>query len=147
LVDDGHVVILPDYRVRCRDGSSIDDALDDARAAYAWVVSKHALLGIDPAKAVVGGESAGGHLALMTAIDSKAAPHPAAVLLFNPVVDLAAISTQLWIDRETAQRLSPLARRIGDLPPTLILHGTADTRISFACRGRAAVRAGGVWRA
>jgi acetyl esterase len=131
LVDDGYVVILPDYRVRCRDGSDIEDAVTDAKAAYAWVQQHADELRIDANRVAIGGESAGGQLALMATLDRQTNPRPFALLLFNPVVDLVELSSQLWIDQATARRLSPVAQPLDALPPSLILHGTADTRISI----------------
>lgn len=43
-------------------------AVEDARCAIRWVFKNAAQYGIDPEKVVVAGHSAGGHLALMTAM-------------------------------------------------------------------------------
>jgi len=61
-------------------------ACDDAVAAYAWTVDHAAELGADPARLGVGGDSAGGNLATLVAIEAARAGRPCAVqLLVYPV--------------------------------------------------------------
>jgi acetyl esterase len=63
-------------------------AVDDAAAAYAWGLEHAAELGADPARVVVGGDSAGGNLAALTAREAQ--PKPLAQLLIYPAVDTLA---------------------------------------------------------
>jgi acetyl esterase len=70
-------------------------AVDDAIAAYAWAGSTAgaALLGADPARLAVGGDSAGGNLAAVVALaarDDERLPGAAFQLLLYPVTDVAA---------------------------------------------------------
>jgi monoterpene epsilon-lactone hydrolase len=60
-------------------------AEDDAFAAYRWLLAQ----GHDPAKIVVAGDSAGGHLAVALAVRlrSEGLPLPAALALFGPLID------------------------------------------------------------
>src|ERR1700760_3458037 len=60
-------------------------AEDDAFAAYRWLLAQ----GHDPAKVVVAGDSAGGHLAVALAVRlrSEGLPLPAALVLFGPLID------------------------------------------------------------
>src|ERR1700730_11391985 len=60
-------------------------AEDDAFAAYRWLLAQ----GHDPAKIVVPGDSAGGHLAVALAVRlrSEGLPLPAALALFGPLID------------------------------------------------------------
>jgi monoterpene epsilon-lactone hydrolase len=60
-------------------------AEDDAFAAYRWLLAQ----GHDPAKIVVAGDSAGGHLAVALAVRlrSEGLPAPAALALFGPLID------------------------------------------------------------
>jgi len=60
-------------------------AEDDAFAAYLWLLAQ----GHDPAKIVVAGDSAGGHLAVALAVRlrSEGLPAPAALALFGPLID------------------------------------------------------------
>jgi len=90
--DHGMVGIAPDYRTKGRADTSPLAAVADCRAALRWVEEHASELGIDSMHVVVGGNSAGGHLALWTAI--TAAPSgsntlesprikPAALILFS----------------------------------------------------------------
>ncbi|HEY3841198.1 MAG TPA: alpha/beta hydrolase fold domain-containing protein, partial [Bryobacteraceae bacterium] len=96
LTDRGMVSILVDYRVEARDRSTPFDSVHDARSAMRWVRTHAAELHIDPSRIVASGGSAGGHLAGATAIldgvddpadDLRVSPAPAALILFNPVLD------------------------------------------------------------
>ncbi|MCP6553636.1 alpha/beta hydrolase, partial [Klebsiella pneumoniae] len=62
-------------------------AHDDAYAAYVWAVRNATVLGADPNKVAIVGESAGGNLALATALAAHAgnAPKPMAVGAIYPV--------------------------------------------------------------
>jgi len=68
--------------------------VDDALAAFYDVVARADLLGADPARIAVAGDSAGGHLAAVTARQAVAdgGPAPAFQLLIYPVTDLAEVA-------------------------------------------------------
>src|SRR5690606_14753383 len=64
-------------------------AADDALAAFRGVVARADELGIDPRRVAVGGDSAGGNLAAVAALDALGdAVRPAFQLLIYPAVDL-----------------------------------------------------------
>src|SRR5205823_4091922 len=65
--------------------------VDDAFAAFRDVVARAAELGADPARVGVGGDSAGGHLAIAASLRAVAdgGAVPAAQLLIYPVTDTA----------------------------------------------------------
>ncbi|MBM7771359.1 acetyl esterase [Actinokineospora baliensis] len=64
-------------------------AVDDALAAFNWSVKHADSLGVDPTRIAVGGDSAGGNLAAVTALQASLTPgpRPAFQLLFYPGVD------------------------------------------------------------
>jgi acetyl esterase len=81
---------------------------DDALAAWTWVSDHAAALGGDPRRLALAGESAGGNLALATAVaarDRKLA-RPAAVLAIYPVVQFVNDETPSYIDSATARPLN-----------------------------------------
>ncbi|WP_089286071.1 MULTISPECIES: alpha/beta hydrolase [unclassified Azospirillum] len=126
----GFAAILADYRVKCRDGSNAWQSLNDAEDAYEWLRHHAGTYGIDPKKLILAGGSAGGHLALATALKADEGEKPAALVLFNPVVDLATPAP--FYLKPLAWWISPIAMDVGALPPTLIFHGTADSKVPIA---------------
>ncbi|WP_410593492.1 alpha/beta hydrolase [Amycolatopsis sp. lyj-23] len=66
-------------------------ATEDALAAFEYAVAKAADLGADPARIAVGGDSAGGNLAAVTAQQAlrRGGPAPAFQLLIYPATDFA----------------------------------------------------------
>lgn len=139
---EGMVGIAPDYRTRERFGTTADACVADARAALRWIQDHAEELGIDPERIVVGGGSAGGHLALWTALsttpprsDPAEAPlfKPAGLILVSPAADTSPTSG-LRGDRfgGNSEAFSPLHHLDEKMPPTLIYHGDADTVVPYA---------------
>jgi acetyl esterase/lipase len=105
-----------------------------AMAAICWVKSHASELGIDKDRIAAGGGSAGGQLALITAIaptnldvpGCKQVPLPyvEALVLFNPVIDLAGKWERTF--KMELGGVSPMETLQGPLPPTLIVQGTLD---------------------
>src|SRR5436309_2815448 len=64
-------------------------AAEDARAALAWGLEHAADLGADPARVVIGGDSAGGNLSAVATwmAAREGAPLPCLQLLIYPTVD------------------------------------------------------------
>lgn len=124
FADLGYVAILADYRVRCRDNTGVRASLADAQSAFAWLKAHSGDLNIDAERIALSGGSAGGYLALATGMLAPPDEKPAALVLFNPVVDLASRANP--IIRLAAQRISPSSLSTTDLPPTVVFHGTDD---------------------
>jgi len=140
----GMIAIVADYRVKSRHNVQVVECVKDAKAAIAWVRENAKRLSIDPNKIAAAGGSAGGHLAAATGtirgIGSDEAPN--AMILFNPATTLAPIGDfnppvnkdRVSVERfgVEAEKISP-AHHIGaHTPPTLILHGKADTTVPYA---------------
>lgn len=138
----GMVGIAPDYRTKGRHDTSPLASVADSRAALMWVQTHAAELGIDPERVVVGGNSAGGHVALWTAI-TRAPPSsnarespahkPAALILFSTVSDTSEHTgyTPQRFGNDTLA-LSPVHQLDDKMPPILAFHGDADKLVQLA---------------
>jgi len=131
----GMVGVAPDYRVSSRFHMTSLESVADARAALRWVEDHASELGVDSHRIVAGGNSAGGFLALWTAI-SHAPPgsieeespriKPASLILTSPVSEA---SPERFGDNAWA--LSPLHQLDGKMPALLVFHGDADKGASY----------------
>lgn len=138
----GLVGISLQYRLHsAKTGVSVFDCVKDARSAVRYIRAHATELGIDPAKIIVSGGSAGGHLAAATALldkvnedsdDLAISATPAALVLLFPVIDTSKEGYGQAKIGERWQELSPAHNVRAGLPPTLIFHGTGDTVTPFA---------------
>jgi acetyl esterase/lipase len=149
-------------------------AVEDCLCALKWVVSHAAQYHIDPSKIVTSGDSAGGHLALMTGITPAEAgldrecpsipgnaPLPTVAAIINwygitDVVDLLDRPNRkgyavIWLGSapnrdEIARRVSPLTYIRPGLPPILSIQGDADPTVPYthSLRLREALNKAGV---
>lgn len=142
----GYVAAVADYRVLCRDGVTAVGGVDDAQAALGWVRAHAAEVRIDPRRIALVGGSAGGLLAASAGLRVPDRERPAALVLFNPVLNL---ETGIWAGDQSiaeAQAYSPSRLPIAKLPPTIVFHGTADKTVpivtsrDFCARALAARR-------
>jgi monoterpene epsilon-lactone hydrolase len=139
-------------------------ALDDALAAYGWMLDR----GLKPDNVAFAGDSAGGNLALaaMLALRERGLPLPVSAVLMSPWTDLAATG-ESYVSRAEADPIhqrpmilalaknylggqgdpcdplvSPLYADLGGLPPLLIQVGDRETvlddSVMFADLARAA---------
>jgi epsilon-lactone hydrolase len=139
-------------------------ALDDALAAYGWMLDR----GMKPGNIAFAGDSAGGNLALaaMLALRERGLPLPVSAVLMSPWTDLAATGTS-YVSRAEADPIhqrpmilalarnylggqsdpcdplvSPLYADLAGLPPLLIQVGDSETvlddSVMFADKARAA---------
>lgn len=140
----GMVGIAPDYRVNDRFGTYCYVSADDGRAAIRWVQDHAAELGIDPARVVVSGSSAGGGVAFFAAMRDAPATGSAAD---NPLMRPAAIVTRAGVPDITTEShiqpyrnadrfstfgstISPSANLDADFPPVLMAQGDQDTTVA-----------------
>ena len=140
-------------------------ALDDALAAYLWLLAE----GYAASTIVIAGDSAGGGLAisLMAALRERAIALPAAAALLSPWVDMTAsgdsYQTRAAVDPvhqramvrilskiylagadPSDPRASPLLADLAGLPPLLIQAGDHETILDDATRLAARARDFGV---
>jgi acetyl esterase len=82
-------IVAVDYRVAPED--KFPAAVEDAIAATRWIAANAASLGLDAARLAVGGDSAGGNLATVVALDARDRGGPALryQLLVYPAVEFA----------------------------------------------------------
>jgi acetyl esterase/lipase len=133
----GWLGISMQYRLqRAERGTTVFDAVKDARSAVRYLRAHAAELGIDPNRIVAGGRSAGGHLAIATALfdgvdeageDTSVSCVPDAVICYSPALDLSEQGYGQTIVGERWRELSPLHQVRAELPPTLVLHGVRDS--------------------
>jgi acetyl esterase len=138
----GLVGISMSYRLHsAKTGVSVFDCVKDARSAVRYIRAHATELGIDPQKIIVSGGSAGGHLAVSTALfdkvneegdDLAVSASPNALVLLFPVIDTSKEGYGQAKIGERWQELSPAHNVRSGLPPTLIFHGTGDTVTPFA---------------
>lgn len=130
---------------------------DDIGTAIQWV-SRHATeFHVDPKRIAIAGESAGGHLAALAAMKTAPSNGLAAIVCFYTPFDLVGDSqpeaplhpslvplfglTNYTHEAATLlQDASPLNYVKPGLPPFLLLHGTADARVSHAQSSNLLVR-------
>ncbi len=118
------IVVSVDYRQGPE--HKFPAAHDDANAAYAWVVKNAASLHGDPKKIAVGGESAGGGLAVAVAIAARDQGLPAPVHVMS-VYPIAGGSTDTASYRENATA-KPLNKAMMDWFFDKYLRSAADRK-------------------
>ena len=135
-------------------------AVEDCLCALRWVATHAKDYRIDPARLVVSGGSAGGHLALTTGMIPDSAgldrecptsqpasmtlPKVAAIVNWYGITDVADLldgpNTKsyavAWLGSlpnrvEIARRVSPLTYVRAGLPPILTIHGDADPTVPY----------------
>jgi acetyl esterase/lipase len=142
----GIVTFSVDYRLAIDNGEVPSKTLSpiecvmDAKSAMRWVRENADRLHIDKNKILAGGQSAGGHLALSTAVideynektdNLSVSCRPDAVLLFSACVN----TLEGWCDRLLGDRrtkiwsISPTHNIKKGLPPMIEFHGIDDEQV------------------
>lgn len=159
----GCEVVALDYRLAPE--NPYPAALEDAVAGYRELLAE----GIPASRIVIAGDSAGGNLALVTAIALRDAglPLPAGLVLLSPWTDMSSsgqsmgsraerdrMLTVLGISKAAETfaaglpladpRLSPLFAKLDGLPPTLIQVGDDELLLDDSTRFATAARRAGV---
>ena len=142
----GLVTFSVDYRLSIDRGVTPNKSISpiesvmDARSAMRWVRENAGRFHIANNKIVAAGQSAGGHLALCTAMiddyneksDNLAIScHPNALMLFSACVN----AVEGWCDRLLGERrekiwsISPFHNVKGGMPPMIEFHGQWDDQV------------------
>lgn len=155
-------IYLPDYRLAPE--HPYPAALRDALSCYEGLLQQ----GVDPVNITIAGDSAGGGLALATAmaIRNQGLPMPAAMVLISPWTDLSLsgqsfnthqardpILRRNWLDQCSGWYCDQFDRRdpgisplFGDhrgLPPTLVQVGSDEVLLDDSVRLESALRDAG----
>ena len=116
----GFVVAAADYRLSGE--ARFPAQLEDTRRAVDWVIANGAEHGADPARILLWGDSAGGHLAALAAMGTPQRPQLRGVVAWYPITDLLAIQADAEAvagephDTADARETALLGGRIPDLP-------------------------------
>ncbi len=150
MAQHGYVCVAGEYRVM--DEAPWPAQIQDVKATIRWMRANSERLGIDASAIIVGGKSAGGHLALLAAgtrgMDAfegdsghtTVSSEVAAAIGVAPVADVTEWARRPALAKlfgenpsgEVVEAASPIAHVNGAYPPTLLVHGTADTRVPHA---------------
>jgi len=162
------IVISVDYRQAPE--HKFPAAWDDALAAYEWALQNAASLGGDAGRIALAGESAGGNLAIATAVAArdKGLQRPTHVVSVYPVGQTGSLHTESYLENAIAKPLNKamiewfvghLVRGDADkadtrldlvnadlkgLPPVTIINATIDPLRSDGSRLESALKDAGV---
>ena len=126
------------YNLGSRNRPDVRSALQDARSALDYLVDNAEALHIDPQNILVGGGSAGGHLAAALGsglpLESNGKPtprnrRPAAQILYNPMLNLAPGTPDHHLVKDYWEEISPFHHIDSAVPPALILVGSQDPEV------------------
>lgn len=115
LAEAGYAALSVDYRLSTPERATWPGVLDDVRTALAWLTAQAPALGVDPGRIAVMGDSAGGHLAALLALDDTTGGRVRAVVGVYGVYDLEDLAAW-WVDSGRAPQ---------DEPARLLIGGTA----------------------
>ena len=143
----GFITLSFQYRLSANVDGSIPhpgitpvESVKDARSAMRWIREHAAELGVDPNRLAACGQSAGGQLALSTALvghvneytdNLTISPVPNALILYSSNVN----TLEAWADRLMGERreeiwsISPHHNLKPGLPPTIEFHGEEDRMV------------------
>ena len=140
LASRGILAISAEYRIKGKHGTTPFDCVEDGKSAIRWLRQHAKELNIDPNKIAAAGGSAGGHIALCTAIidgyentdeDLTISAVPNAVIGYNPVFDTTDRGYGSEKVKGNETKLSPCHQVKRNLPPMLNFHGEKDVTVPF----------------
>ncbi|RCX21446.1 acetyl esterase/lipase [Fontibacillus phaseoli] len=120
LAERGYVVLSMNYRLKTDPFNNfaltLSDAYEDISDVIGWIHDNAAAYGLDPEKIVIGGDSAGGYLAMNFA-NEYLRNDPSLVKPVLAIVDIYGGLLENSVHKK--------------LPPVLIIHGTIDAMIPY----------------
>lgn len=162
------IVVSSDYRLAPE--AKFPASHDDALAAYKWAIENAASIKGDPKRMALAGESAGGNMAISTAVAVRDAglTKPTHVLAVYPVGQTGNLNTKSYVDSATAKplnkpmiewfvdkllakpndkmdpRLDVLHAKLAGLPPVTIINAEIDPLREDGAMLQAALKKAGV---
>ena len=154
-MEKGWNVVCPDYRTG--EGTA-PLAVDDAMCAIGWVADNAGRFGFDSKRIVISGESAGGHLALITGMLTSSPGFQgcnagdrikiAGIINWFGISDIAAVEEYLrtfkpewnyagsWVGNPArmdsiSQAFSPVNQISAQTPPIVSIHGQLDSVVPY----------------
>jgi len=135
LKECGYVIVTPNYRLLPR-AEKIDNCIDDAAAAVAWVFRNIKKYGGDPKKIIVSGHSAGGYLTNMIVLDKQWLAHysinaddiKAAAPLSGQAITHFSVRSQRGMSstQPLIDEYAPLFHVRGDAPKYIVISGDPE---------------------
>jgi alpha-L-fucosidase 2 len=110
------------------------EALDDLRAALAFIRCQADRFRIDPERIALLGEDAGAHLAALLAAERPAGVK--AAVLIGGFYDLRELASLKGTAADALAQASPITRITSGMPATLVIHGAADREVPPQQAGR-----------
>jgi len=153
----GFVGATIDYRLT-PSGAKFQDQVRDCLAAVKFLRKNAAEYGVNPDRIAIGGDSAGGHLALLAGLTKDVSVYEedscpgvssdvcAIIDIYGPTNMMALYHEAPWVLRPDMERFiggtpasapeqwkqaSPLTHVRADAPPVLILHGDGDAIVNY----------------
>ncbi|MFQ6031084.1 MAG: alpha/beta hydrolase fold domain-containing protein [Dehalococcoidia bacterium] len=143
----GYICVTGEYRVM--EEAPWPAQIQDVKTILRWMRANSESLGINPAQIVIGGKSAGGQLALLAAgtpgvpefegngANAAIGSEVAAAIGVAPVSDMREWGRQPRLEplfganpsTDVLEAASPVMQISASYPPTLLVHGTSDTRV------------------
>jgi acetyl esterase len=120
----GMIAITANYRLLTATDNRKQVCIMDAKSAVRWVKSQAAVLHIDTGRIILGGASAGGHLATMALMnrdindpsdDTTVSVNAKALVLYNPAYSITEDSS-----------IQPFQFADAHFPPTILFFGSRD---------------------
>ncbi len=132
LAGRGMVAVTPEYRIKNKHKTGPDKSIEDGRSAIRWVRMNAAALGVDPARVVGSGGSAGGTCVSVAALsdafepegeDRSVSSKPDVLVLYNPALLVPGMAGE---ERASESKLLGAWSIRKGSPPMILFFGSKD---------------------